>query len=64
MNEDTRFRAESYQDVGGAWRWRLVAGNGQIVATSGEGYVKRAHAELMVESIFAGATFVTIAIED
>lgn len=23
------------------WRWRLRAANGQIIATSGEGYVRR-----------------------
>jgi len=29
---------EVYQDVADEWRWRLIAANGQIVATSGEGY--------------------------
>jgi uncharacterized protein len=27
-----------YQDSAGEWRWRLVAGNEQVVADSGEGY--------------------------
>lgn len=27
-----------YEDEGGEWRWRLVAGNGRIIAASGEGY--------------------------
>lgn len=27
-----------YKDNGGEWRWRLVAGNGRIIAESGEGY--------------------------
>jgi uncharacterized protein YegP (UPF0339 family) len=63
--ERKRYRAEAYQDVGGAWRWRLVSiDNGQIVGTSGEGYVKRSHAEQMIESIFADAPLVEIAIED
>ncbi len=29
---------EIYKDAAGEWRWRLKAANGQIVATSGEGY--------------------------
>lgn len=29
---------ELYRDNRGEWRWRLVAGNGKIIATSGEGY--------------------------
>ncbi|MDT5270456.1 MAG: uncharacterized protein QOH49_2642 [Acidobacteriota bacterium] len=27
-----------YEDAGGEWRWRLLAGNGRIIADSGEGY--------------------------
>lgn len=27
-----------YADAAGEWRWRLVAGNGRIIAESGEGY--------------------------
>lgn len=27
-----------YRDDAGEWRWRLVAGNGRIIADSGEGY--------------------------
>ena len=27
-----------YEDAAGEWRWRLVAGNDQIIAESGEGY--------------------------
>ena len=30
-----------YSDAAGEWRWRLVAGNDQIIATSGEGYRNR-----------------------
>lgn len=32
---------EIYPDPSGAWRWRLVAGNGEVVA-SGEGYADEA----------------------
>lgn len=31
---------EKYIDDRGQWRWRLVAGNGKIIADSGEGYVQ------------------------
>ncbi len=30
-----------YTDVSGQYRWRLRANNGQIIATSGEGYVNK-----------------------
>lgn len=35
-------RAEVYRDSSGQWRWRLRAGNGRIVADSGESYRKQA----------------------
>ena len=35
---------EIYRDAAGEWRWRLVAGNGRIVADSGEGYSRKASA--------------------
>ena len=37
-------RFEVYEDRAGEFRWRLVAGNDQIVATSGEGYATKAGA--------------------
>lgn len=43
QEEDMYFHL--YKDAAGQWRWRLVAGNNQIVATSGEGYVNKADAE-------------------
>ena len=30
-----------YEDAAGEWRWRLVAGNDQVIAESGEGYRDR-----------------------
>lgn len=29
---------EKYRDTANQWRWRLIAGNGRIIANSGEGY--------------------------
>lgn len=34
-------RVEVFQDHAGAWRWRLVAGNGQVAGSSGEGFASR-----------------------
>jgi uncharacterized protein YegP (UPF0339 family) len=39
-----RYRFELYADARGAWRWRLVAANGRVLAESGEGYRRRADA--------------------
>lgn len=39
----TRPQAEVYADEAGEWRWRLRAGNGEIVA-SGEGYTTKGDA--------------------
>ena len=38
-------RFEVYQDRTGEWRWRLRAGNGRIVADSGESYRQRQAAQ-------------------
>jgi uncharacterized protein YegP (UPF0339 family) len=39
--EATRAEFHVYKDAAGEWRWRLIAGNKQIVADSGEGYEHR-----------------------
>ncbi len=33
-----------YRDAGGEWRWSAVAGNGEKVGDSGEGYVSKSNA--------------------
>lgn len=38
-------RFELYRDAGGEWRWRLRVQNGNIIAESGEGYVRREDCE-------------------
>jgi hypothetical protein len=50
---------EVYTDVGGNHRWRLKAGNGEIVATS-EGYVTRfgAKSSAQMVKIWAGSATV------
>ena len=37
----TKPHTEFYLDNAGRWRWRAIAGNGQIVASSGQGYSSR-----------------------
>lgn len=38
-------RFELYRDSGGAWRWRLRVQNGNVIADSAEGYVRREDCE-------------------
>ena len=40
-----------FQDKSGEYRWRLKAANGQIVATSGEGYKQKADAQRAVTTV-------------
>jgi uncharacterized protein YegP (UPF0339 family) len=42
---------EVYEDAGGDHRWRLVAGNNEVVATGGEGYAAAGEAERAVERV-------------
>lgn len=37
-------RSILYRDAQGGYRWRRVAGNGEIVAASSESYVLKSHA--------------------
>jgi uncharacterized protein YegP (UPF0339 family) len=42
---------ELYKDAKGEFRWRLVASNGQTIATSGEGYKSKESAKDGIESV-------------
>lgn len=53
---------ELYEDAKKEHRWRLKAGNGQIVAASSEGYKAKADAEKAIESIRAGAAAAEIVV--
>jgi uncharacterized protein YegP (UPF0339 family) len=46
---------EIYKDRKEEFRWRLKASNGNIIATSGEGYKAKADCTKAIESIKAGA---------
>lgn len=52
MPEDFDFVVQTYEDLRGEWRWRVVATNGQVVGGSGEGYVTQIHAEKMAVRLF------------
>ena len=55
---DARF--ELYEDRGGEYRWRLRHRNGQVVATSGEGYTRRHNAQNGIESVRRNALGATL----
>lgn len=44
-----------YRDRKGEYRWRLKAGNGRIVAVSGEGYRRKAGAVLAAKRLIGDA---------
>jgi len=47
---------EMYRDTRGEWRWRLKAANGQIIATSGEGYSSKTSCEHGINLVKGSAT--------
>lgn len=40
-----------FEDRSGEWRWRLVHRNGNVIATSGEGYTRKPNAEKGMRSV-------------
>jgi len=42
---------EIYLDKNNEYRWRMVAGNGRIVADSGEGYKTKANAKKGLQTV-------------
>jgi uncharacterized protein YegP (UPF0339 family) len=46
-----KLKFEIYQDAGKEYRWRLKAANGQVLATSGQGYKAKADCKHGVERI-------------
>ena len=47
---------ELYKDAKGEYRWRLVASNGQTIATGGEGYKEKSSAKDGIESVKKNAS--------
>jgi amphi-Trp domain-containing protein len=52
---ESRGRFHVYRDRANEWRWRLVHYNGNIIATSGEGYSSRRNAEKGLQSVMKNA---------
>ncbi len=42
---------ELYTSSNGEFRWRLKSGNGQVIATSGEGYASKSGARNGIEAV-------------
>lgn len=49
-------RFEVYKDRAGAYRWRLVASNGRIVADSAESYTRKTDANRAWHSVLEALT--------
>lgn len=49
-------RFELYKDAKGEYRWRLKAANGEIVATSGEGYKNKSDCEKAIKLVQSSAS--------
>lgn len=45
------WKFEIYEDAAGKYRWRLKAGNGEIVASSGEAFASKANAERAAQNV-------------
>ncbi|WP_158853515.1 DUF1508 domain-containing protein [Halorhabdus sp. CUG00001] len=57
---ESQARFELYEDAGGEWRWRLRHCNGNITATSGEGYTQKHNAQNGLASIRRDALGATV----
>ncbi|HUR52757.1 MAG TPA: DUF1508 domain-containing protein [Gemmataceae bacterium] len=57
---DDKMKYEVYEDAKKEHRWRLKSANGQVVASSSEGYKAKADADKAVETIKAGLAKATV----
>ena len=57
-----KFRVK--QDNAGEWRWTLIAGNGEPVADSGEGYTRKAECLRAIERVKKNAPTAEVVIEE
>lgn len=51
----TKLKFETYSDAAKEYRWRLKATNGQVIATSGQGYKNKVDCEHAIDVIKQGA---------
>ena len=52
---ESQARFELYEDRGGEWRWRLRHRNGNLIASSGEGYTRKHNAQKGLASVWGNA---------
>lgn len=52
MSDTAGDRTEVFEGEDGEWRWRRVAANNRIIATSGEGFDSKWNAERSAERVF------------
>ena len=57
---DDKMKYEVYEDAKKEHRWRLKSANGQVVASSSEGYKAKADVDKAVETIKAGLAKATV----
>ena len=50
---ESKMKFQVYTDKAGEWRWRLVANNSNIIATSGEGYKQKGSCLAAIDSVKA-----------
>lgn len=60
MSGDLRFQV--YQDQAGEYRWRLVAGNGEVMGDGAEGYTLRKDVHRALDRVRGGTA--TAEVED
>jgi uncharacterized protein len=53
-------RFEIYRGSNGDFRWRLKAGNGQVIATAGQGFSSKSACRNSIDIIVHGAATATI----
>lgn len=44
-------RFKLYEDTAGQWRWRLLDGNSEKIASSGESFVSKSNAKRAAENV-------------
>lgn len=54
---------EIYKDSAGEYRWRLKAGNGKVIADSGEGYVEKSDCVEAVWKIRSGVRLAGVTVD-
>lgn len=54
--QESKVRFEVYKDKAGEYRWRLKAGNGETLATGGQGYKEKAAAKNGIASVQKAST--------